>query len=50
VRDFLQAVAQDDPSLLSSTIEDSMESHRIGFEAETSRKNGGALVTLKDPA
>lgn len=48
VRDFLQAVYQDDESLLSSTIEDSLESHRIGFEAEISRKNGGRLVTLDD--
>lgn len=50
VRDFLQAVAQNDRSLLSSTVEDSMESHRIGFEAEASRKKGGAVVTLKDPS
>jgi predicted dehydrogenase len=50
VRDFLQAVSQNDRSLLSSTVEDSMESHRIGFEAEASRKKGGAVVTLKDPS
>ena len=50
VRDFLQAVYQDNPALLSSTIEDSMESHRIGFEAEKSRRGGGAVITLKDPA
>ena len=46
VRAFLQAVYQDDRALLSSTVEDSMESHRIGFEAEASRKNGGQVVTL----
>ena len=50
VRAFLQAVSQNDRSLLSSTVEDSMESHRIGFEAETSRKKGGAVVILKDPS
>ncbi len=48
VRAFLQAVYQNDESLLTSTIEDSMESHRIGFEAEVSRKAGGRLVNLKD--
>ena len=50
VRAFLQAVSQGDRSLLSSTIEDSMESHRIGFEAEASRKQNGAVVTMKDPS
>jgi predicted dehydrogenase len=40
VHDFLQAVSQSDPSLLSSTIEASMESHLIGFRAEESRLDG----------
>jgi predicted dehydrogenase len=46
VRDFLQAVYQNDPSLLTSTIEDSMESHYIGFKAEESRNNGGKVINL----
>ena len=46
VRDFLQAVYQDDASLLTSTIEDSMESHYIGFKAEESRNNGGKVINL----
>ncbi|MGE5358674.1 MAG: Gfo/Idh/MocA family protein [Bacteroidales bacterium] len=50
VRAFLQAVSQGDRSLLSSTIEDSMESHRIGFHAEESRRKGGAVITLGDPS
>jgi predicted dehydrogenase len=39
VADWLQAVAQQNPSLLSSTIEASIESHLMGFAAEKSRKN-----------
>lgn len=46
VRDFLQAVYQKDPSLLTSTIDDSMESHYIGFKAEESRNNGGKIINL----
>ena len=46
VRDFLQAVYQEDESLLSSTIEDSMESHYIGFKAEESRHSGGRVLHL----
>jgi predicted dehydrogenase len=39
VRDWIQAVAQQDPDLLSSTIEVSIESHLIAFAAEKSRLN-----------
>lgn len=46
VHDFLQAVYQEDESLLSSTIEDSMESHYIGFKAEESRNSGGQVVNI----
>lgn len=46
VRDFLQAVYQEDESMLTSTIEDSMESHYIGYKAEESRKNGGKVINL----
>jgi predicted dehydrogenase len=37
LKDFLQAVGQGDPSLLTSSIEDSVESHLIAFAAERSR-------------
>lgn len=38
VADWIQAVDQQDPSLLSSTIDASIESHLMGFAAEKSRK------------
>jgi predicted dehydrogenase len=37
-RDFVQAVSQQNPSLLTSTIDESIESHIMGFMAEESRK------------
>jgi len=40
VRDWLQAVSQKNPALLSSTIDASIESHIMGFMAEKSRKTG----------
>ena len=40
VSDFLRAVASHDPSLLSSTLELSMESHLMAFKAEDSRLQG----------
>lgn len=40
VHDFVQAVSQQNPELLSSTIEASMASHLIGFMAEESRHSG----------
>jgi predicted dehydrogenase len=46
VRDFLQAIYREDDTLLTSTLEDSMESHYIGFRAEESRNNGGMVLTL----
>lgn len=39
-RDFVEAVANQDPSKLSSTIDVSIESHLMGFAAERSRKSG----------
>ncbi|WP_205510193.1 Gfo/Idh/MocA family protein [Longitalea arenae] len=36
--DFVQAVSQQNPKLLTSTIEESIESHIMGFMAEESRK------------
>jgi len=40
VRDWLQAVSQKNPALLSSTIDATIESHIMGFMAEKSRKTG----------
>jgi predicted dehydrogenase len=40
VHDFIQAVSQRNPALLTSTIEASMESHLMGFKAEESRLTG----------
>lgn len=37
VRDFIQAVGNNNPSVLSSTIDASVESHVMGFRAEESR-------------
>ena len=39
VADWIQAVSHQDPSLLTSTIDASIESHLMGFAAEKSRKN-----------
>ncbi len=47
VHDFVQAVSQQNPSLLTSTIDASMESHLIGFKAEESRLNGGEVLSIK---
>ncbi|MBI3139366.1 MAG: Gfo/Idh/MocA family oxidoreductase [Sphingobacteriales bacterium] len=43
VADWVQAIAAQDPSLLSSTIDASIESHVMGFAAEKSRKE---MVTV----
>ncbi|MDO8365377.1 MAG: Gfo/Idh/MocA family oxidoreductase [Saprospiraceae bacterium] len=40
VRNWLQAVSQRKPELLTSTIDASIESHVMGFMAEKSRKTG----------
>jgi predicted dehydrogenase len=40
VANWIQAVSQRNPSLLSSTIDASIESHVMGFAAEKSRKEG----------
>jgi predicted dehydrogenase len=42
-RDFVQAVAQQNPKLLTSTIDESIESHIMGFMAEESRKNNKVM-------
>jgi len=43
VKDFVQAVSQQNPALLTSTIDDSIESHIMGFMAENSRKQGKVM-------
>jgi len=40
VADWVQAVSKQDASLLSSSIDASVESHIIGFTAEKSRLSG----------
>lgn len=42
-KDFVQAVAQQDASLLTSTIDDSIEAHIMGFMAEKSRLSGQVM-------
>ena len=44
VRDFVEAVAFEDPGKLSSSIADSIESHVMGFAAEKSRKSNSKAV------
>ncbi|MEN8156623.1 MAG: Gfo/Idh/MocA family oxidoreductase [Bacteroidota bacterium] len=46
VHDFIQAVSQQDVSLLSSNIENSVESHLMGFKAEESRLNHGESLEI----
>jgi hypothetical protein len=40
VRDFLEAVAWNDVNRLTSTVDASVESHVMAFDAEKSRKTG----------
>jgi len=40
VHDWIQAVSQQNPALLTSTIDASIESHLMGFMAERSRETG----------
>jgi len=42
-RDFVQAVAHQDSKMLTSTIDESIESHVMGFMAEESRKKGKVM-------
>ncbi|MBA7561861.1 Inositol 2-dehydrogenase/D-chiro-inositol 3-dehydrogenase [subsurface metagenome] len=44
--DFVQAVSQQDVSLLTSNIEASVESHLMGFKAEESRLNNGKVMEI----
>ncbi len=46
VRDLVQAISRRQPELLTSSLETSMESHLIGFQAEASRNSGGATMEV----
>jgi len=46
MRDFVTAVANQDPKYLTSTIDQSIESHLMGFAAEVSRLKG-QVVRIK---
>ena len=48
VRDFVQAVSRNDSGLLTSTLAASMESHLMGFMAEESRLQGGAVKEIME--
>ena len=39
--DFINYITVNSPSITRTTIDDSIESHVMGFKAEQSRKNGG---------
>ncbi|MEL7120659.1 MAG: Gfo/Idh/MocA family oxidoreductase [Bacteroidota bacterium] len=43
VSDWVNAIDQQDPTLLTSTIDASIESHIMGFKAEESRKKGEVI-------
>jgi predicted dehydrogenase len=47
VRDLVQAVAQRKPDLLPTTLQNSMESHLMGFMIEDSRMAGGEVRAVK---
>lgn len=47
VHDFVRAVDAKDASLLTSTIQVSMDSHLMGFQAEASRLDGGNVKEIK---
>ena len=46
MRDFITAVANHDPKYLTSTIDQSIESHLMGFAAEESRMKG-KIIDIK---
>ena len=45
--DFIRAVYHQDPTMLTSTIKASMESHLMGFKAEESRLGNGKSMEIK---
>ncbi|HMS55046.1 MAG TPA: Gfo/Idh/MocA family oxidoreductase [Fimbriimonadaceae bacterium] len=47
VRDFTQAIIQDNQALLATNLRTSMESHLMGFRAEESRNKGGSSMVVQ---
>ena len=45
-RDFIDYITTDKESVTRTTIDESIESHVIGFKAEESRLNGGKVIEL----
>jgi len=45
-KDFIDYITLDSPSMTRTTIDDSIESHVMGFKAEESRLNGGIPLTI----
>ena len=48
-RDWAQAVGHHDDSFLATKLDDAMESHLMGFQAEDSRLNGGEVRMVEMP-
>lgn len=46
MKDFIDYITNDSPSLTRTTIDDSIESHLIGFKAEESRLAGGKVLKI----
>lgn len=44
--DFIDYITKNSPSITRTTIDDSIESHIMGFKAEESRLNGGIAIEL----
>lgn len=48
-QDFIDYISENpSPSITRTTIDDSIQSHLIGFKAEESRLNGGAVCSIND--
>ena len=43
IRDWIQAIRRQDASLMSTPLDESLESHLIAFAAERSRKEGKVI-------
>lgn len=46
-RDFIDYITENSPSMTRTTIDDSIESHLIGFKAEENRLNGGISLKIE---
>ena len=45
-KDFIDYITADSPSVTRTTIDQSIESHVLGFKAEESRLDGGKVIKL----